>query len=175
MRVLVLSAISLLLLAGCGDEYADVQPDNPKRIADGLVFTRADGSSYELDDAVASCNHSDVTETDYVQLAVEDGNEQRFLVEVAAGVTGTRELPLRDRLWAPLREDGTGPNDVLVLAQDPQDDTRLAGFGSQASGTVTVTEASCDPQPRISLQINAELANPSGRPVRVQGGLASVS
>jgi hypothetical protein len=124
---------------------------------------------------VARCSHSDVTGTDYVQLAVEEGDQRPLLVEVAAGVTGTRELPLRDRLWAPARSDGTGPADLLVLAQDPKDGARLAGFASTARGTVTVTEASCDPQPRITVQINAELAGPSGAPMRVKGGLASVS
>ena len=175
MRVLILSVLGLLVLAGCGDQYADVQPENPSRVADGLVFTRADGSSYELDEAVASCSHNDVTGTEYVQLAVEEKHQRPFLVEVAAGVTGTRELPLRDRLWSPTRRDGTGPADLLVLAQDPEDGARLAGFGSTATGTVTVTEASCDPQPRITVQINAELAGPSGVPLRVKGGLASVS
>jgi len=177
VRALILSVVLLLPLAGCGDQYADVQSDNPSRIAEGLVFTRADGSSYQVDQAVAHCSTSDVSGTQYVQLEVDDdsANQPRFLLEVAAGVTGTRQLPLRDKLWAAIRKDGTGPADLLVLAHDPHDGTRLAAFGSHASGTVTVTEASCDPQPRITIQISAELDNPSGHTVHVQGGLASVT
>ena len=55
MRLLGL-LILLLVLAGCGaDEFADLEPKNPSRAAEGLVFTRADGSSYEIKDAVAKC------------------------------------------------------------------------------------------------------------------------
>jgi hypothetical protein len=173
LGVLVLSVCGLLVLAGCGDQYATLRPDNPTHLADGLVFTRADGSSYEVDGAVAArCTTSPVTGTEYVNLT---DPESGFLLEVVAGVTGTRELPLHDKLLAPTRKDGTGPADLLVLARDPASGARLTGFGQRARGTVTVTEAACDPQPRVTFRISAQLADPDGRPVKVAGGLATVS
>ena len=56
---LTMRLLGLLLLASvvaaCGDDFATLEPENPTRAADGLVFTRADGSSYEMTDAVATC------------------------------------------------------------------------------------------------------------------------
>ena len=47
--------LGLLVLAGCGDQFATLEPENPATAAEGLVFTRADGSSYTMKDAVAQC------------------------------------------------------------------------------------------------------------------------
>jgi hypothetical protein len=179
VRVLGPGLVSLLVLAGCGSQYAHVQPKNPSRVSDGLVFTRADGSSYKLDDAVVRCTRSKGMGTEYVQLIAEGqqgaGVRAPFLLEVVAGVTGTRQLPLRDRLAVPMRSDGTGPSDLLVLADDPRSGDHLLAFGNRARGSVTVTEAACDPQPRVTFRIDASLAGEDGRPVRVHGGLASIS
>ena len=55
MRALVSGLICLLVLAGCGSDFATVEPKNPSRVSDGLVLTRADGSSYVVKKAVARC------------------------------------------------------------------------------------------------------------------------
>ena len=62
--------VLLLVLAGCGgDEYAELDPKNPSRAAEGLVFTRADGSSYEVNDAVARCiEHRELPGVEVVRL-----------------------------------------------------------------------------------------------------------
>jgi hypothetical protein len=44
MRLLGLLILSLAVVA-CGDNFATIEPDNPTRSAEGLVFTRVDGSS----------------------------------------------------------------------------------------------------------------------------------
>jgi hypothetical protein len=109
--------LALLVLTGCGSDYATIGPENPRHLADGLVFTRADGSTYRVDDAVATCVRSDVTGTEYVYLAASEGHAD-FVLEVVAGVTGERQLPLDDQ--APLRRlaGRKGPNDVSLLAAD---------------------------------------------------------
>ena len=67
--------VLLLVLAGCGgDEYAELDPKNPSRAAEGLVFTRADGSSYEVNDAVARCiEHRELPGVEVVRLVAPAG------------------------------------------------------------------------------------------------------
>ena len=120
--------IGLLVLAGCGDEFATVEPKNPATAAEGLVFTRADGSSYEMKDAVAQCvEHRELPGVKVVRLTApadgretaddSDGREPALIVEVALGVQGTRRLPL------PERDHGAGPSDVVLFGVDPDDTT----------------------------------------------------
>ena len=179
MRALgpALTGLLVLVLAGCGSSFAEVQSKNPAHLADGLVFTRADGSTYELEDAVATCTRSEVTGTEYVYLTALDDHSRHtgFVLQVVAGVTGERELPLRDRLPARRLEHRQGPTDLSLLAADPRTGSRFLPRGSQAHGLVSVTEASCDPEPRLTFQIDATLLAANGRPVRVKGGLATVT
>ena len=169
--------VSLVLVtAGCGADFATVEPDNPSRVADGLVVTRADGSSYEMNDAVAECR----TDPDHpgVQIVrlnapADAGTERRretFLyAEVVPGVLGTRELPLDER------DSGAGPSDLTLFGVDSQTRNELSASLRQATGTVTVVEATCDPEPRIAIHVDATLASEVGQPgERVRGSLASV-
>jgi len=179
MRLLGL-LILLLVLTGCGaDEFAELEPRNPSRAAEGLVFTRADGSSYEITDAVARCvEHRKLPGVKTVQLVApadrhvfsgSDGRQPALVVEVALGVQGTRKLPL------PTRDYDTGPSDVIVSGVDPERHNELSGTVEEASGEMTVLEATCDPEPRLSLAVDATLASKTGRPnVQVEGGLASM-
>ena len=182
MRLLGPVLAFLFVLTGCGSEYANVQPDNPTKVADGLVVTRADGSSYEMTDAVAECAHSVTSGTEYVYLSVPaekagtaDPQGPAFVIEVASGVTGTRELPLRDRTPLVASGHGMGPVDLLVLANDPLSGGPLGAFGQHARGTVEVTEASCDPDPRLTFRIDATLLSPTGRTVTIRGGMATIT
>jgi hypothetical protein len=169
----------LLVLAGCGgDEYAELDPKNPSRAAEGLVFTRADGSSYEVNDAVARCiEHREVPGAEVVRLVApagrsDDGSEGRepaLVVDVAVGVQGTMRLPL------PERDHQAGPSDAVVKGVDPERHDELSGTVEEASGEMTVFEATCDPEPRLSVAVDATLASDRGRPkVQVKGGLASL-
>ena len=88
---------------------------------------------------------------------------------MALGVQGTRKLPLQERDY------DTGPSDVVVFGVDPERHNELSGTVEEASGEMTVLEATCDPEPRLSLAVDATLASETGRPnVQVEGGLASM-
>ena len=168
MRALGPALLSLLVLAGCGNAFAKVESKNPSKVADGLVFTRADGSSYEVNDTVARCTRSGVMGTEYVYVTepAATGPGTRFFLRVALGVTGAQRLPLPTRTGALF--------DLRMFARDPATGRRLSAIGP-ARGEVTITEATCDPEPRLSFQIDASMANPAGRPVKVRGGLASLT
>jgi hypothetical protein len=179
VRLLGPLLLLLLVLTGCGDDFATVEPDNPSRAAEGLVFTRADGSSYTMKDAVAQCiEHRDLPGVKVVRLTApaslrqsaggSDGRKPALVVEVALGVQGTRRLPLRER------EYGAGPSDVVLFGVDPERHNQLSGTVEKASGKMTVFEATCDPEPRLSLTVDATLASKVGPKVQVEGGLASM-
>ena len=88
---------------------------------------------------------------------------------MALGVQGTRKLPLQKRDYE------TGPSDVVVFGFDPQRHNELSGTVEEASGKMNVLEATCDPEPRLSVAVNATLASEVGQPkVQVEGGLASM-
>lgn len=180
MRLLGLLII-LLVLTGCGgDEFADLDPRNPSRAAEGLVFTRADGSSYEIQDAVAKCvDHRKLPGVKVVRLIApadrrravraSDGREPTLVVEVALGVQGTLKLPLEERDYE------TGPSDAVVSGIDPERHNKLSGTVQASSGKLTVLEATCDPEPRLSVAVDATLGSEIGQPkVQVEGGLASM-
>jgi hypothetical protein len=179
MRLLGL-LILLLVVAGCGaDEFAELEPKNPSRAAEGLVFTRSDGSSYEIKDAVAKCiEHRTLPGVKVVRLVApanrrqslgSDGKEPVLVVDVALGVQGTMKLPLQERDY------DTGPSDVVVFGADPERHNELSGTVEEASGEVTVLEATCDPEPRLSVAVDATLGSEIGQPkVQVEGGLASM-
>ena len=132
MRLLGL-LILLLVLAGCGgDEYAELDPKNPSRAAEGLVFTRADGSSYEITDAVARCiEHRQVPGVEVVRLIApadgpqsvrgSEGREPTLVVDVAVGVQGTMKLPLQER------DEVAGPSDAVVFGVDPESTSNSPG------------------------------------------------
>ena len=151
------------MLTGCGADFATIEPDNPSQVSDGLVFTRADGSSYEVKAAAAQCIHGGVMGTEYVRVDADV-----FVLEVAAGISGEHQLPLTKR-WGP------PDTDLVLRANDPQTGDHLTGAARRARGAVVVNEATCDPEPRLSVQIDARLAGPQGGPVTVQGGLATVA
>jgi len=180
MRLLGL-LILLLALTGCGgDEYAELDPKNPSRAAEGLVFTRADGSSYEIQDAVARCiEHRKLPGVEVVRLIAPaerpkagggtDVRKPALVVDVAVGVQGTMRLPLQKR------DEEAGPSDAVVFGVDPDRHDQLSGTVEQASGEMTVLEATCDPEPRLAVAVDATLASKAGRPkVQVEGGLASM-
>jgi hypothetical protein len=170
--------LGLLLLAAavtaCGDQYATAEPDNPSSAADRLVFTRVDGSSYELTDAVATCRASEqkpgvevVTLT--APASARDTNRPPyFSVESLPGVTGTFALPLKERAY------DAGPSDLTLFALDARRTNELSGSVEGARGAVTIREATCDPEPRLSVTLDARLASEIGLPpLHVAGGMAS--
>jgi hypothetical protein len=176
MRVLGLLVLPLLMLCvACGDDFATLEPRNPAKAADGLVFTRADGSSYEIQDAVATCFAAEqkpgleVVRLTAPTAATQGGSKWPwFMVEVVPGTTGTFRLPLKERDWE------AGPPDVTVFALDPRRHNELSGSMEEATGQVTVREATCDPEPRLSVRIDGRLASEIGLPsVHVVGGMAS--
>jgi hypothetical protein len=173
MRLLGLLILSLAVVA-CGDNFATIEPDNPTRSAEGLVFTRVDGSSYEMDDAVATCFAAEGKPgVEVVRLtaptAVTQGKQApAFVVEVVPGATGTFRLPLQER------DSETGPSDVTVFALDSRRHNELSGSREESRGSITIGESTCDPEPRLSITIDARLASEIGLPpLRVSGGMAS--
>jgi hypothetical protein len=161
----LLTLLALPAVAGCGDDFAHIEPDNPARVADGVVFERPDGSSYELTNAVARCVHAGVIGTEYVYATEPGTTPPRFSIRVALGLNGVQRLPVT-----------TGPAgspDLLVVARDPVTGARLPT--ARARGEVEISEATCDPEPRLSFHIDARLPGPGGRPVSVHGGLSSLT
>ena len=163
--------LGLLALAGCGEDFAELEPKNPDRAADGLRFTRADSSTYELEDATARCTRVEATGTTLVVLAAHpDGADRPALtLRVPDGLVGTRELPLRP----PVK--GAAALDVSLSASDPETGDPLTASRAPARGTVTIVEATCDPEPRLAVRIDGVLATPQGRPEHVSGGLATLA
>ena len=172
-RLILISPIVLGLLApaGCGDDFARVEPKNPDRAADGLRFTRADRSTYRLEDATARCTRVESTGTTLVVLAAHpDGEEAPALtLRVPDGLVGTRELPLKP----PVR--GAAALDVSLAASDPETGDPLTASRAPARGTMTIVEATCSPEPRLAVRINGVLTTPQGRPEHVTGGLATLA
>jgi hypothetical protein len=164
VRFLGFALLLAIVLAGCGDDFASVGSRNPRSVSDGLTFTRADGSSYAVKEAVARCTPSGDTGTEYVYVTDPTGSSTFFL-RVALGVDGERQLPLRTP---------GDQHDLTLVATDPQNGAHLDAT-NRAQGELTITEATCDPEPRLSFRIDARLAPPSGGPVKVHGGLASVT
>lgn len=157
------------MLAGCGDDFASVSPYNPSEVSDGLVLTRADGSSYEVNRAVARCARTSLG-ADYLLLtAAADGSGPRVTVRVTSGLSGTWRLPLGSRA------SSAETRDLDVRASDPKTGTWFSGLRSRSAGEVTVTEATCAPEPRLALRIHATLEDPAHRPLKVDGGLASLT
>lgn len=176
MRLLGLLVLPLLVLcAACGDDFATLEPRNPTKASDGLVFTRVDGSSYELTDAVATCFAAEqkpglevVRLTAPAAVTQGAGKWPSFLVEVVPGTTGTFRLPLEERDW------DAGPSDLTVFALDSRRHNQLSGAGEEAAGQITIRESTCDPEPRLSVRVDAKLASGARLPpLRVQGGMAS--
>jgi hypothetical protein len=168
VRALGPAVLGLLVLAGCGDDFASVSPENPSAVSDGLVFTRADGSSYEVKKAVARCARTPLG-ADYLLLtAAADGAGPRVTVRVTSGLTGTWRLPLGARASAETR-------DVDVRASDPKTGTWFSGLRGRSVGEVIVNEATCSPEPRLALRIHATLEDSAHRPLKVDGGLASLT
>ena len=175
LGLLLLCSLAALGCSACGDDFATLEPQNPTRAADGLVFTRGDGSSYELEDAVASCYAAEQKPgLEVVRLTAPTGVTEgagkwpSLLVEVVPGTTGTFRLPLEERAWE------AGPSDLTVFALDSRRHNELSGSQEEASGTITIRESTCDPEPRLTIRIDARLASEIGLPgLHVTGGMAS--
>ena len=96
--------------------------------------------------------------------------EPALVVDVAVGVHGHDEAAAhRTRLRG--RAVGCG----RARAWTRSGTTSSSGTVEEASGEMTVFEATCDPEPRLSVAVDATLASKPGRPkVQVEGGLASL-
>ncbi|MET0997674.1 MAG: hypothetical protein ABWX73_03070 [Marmoricola sp.] len=167
MRALGPGLLCLLVVAGCGTDFATVEPDNPSRVSDGLVLTRADGSSYEVKRAVARCGRTPVG-ADYLVLTAADTRAVPLVTaKVTSGLSGSWRLPLDT--------NSAATRDLVVRASDPVTGARFSALSNRAAGEVTVTEATCEPEPRLTLRIHATLLDQDHRPLKVEGSLASLT
>ena len=83
---------------------------------------------------------------------------------------GTRKLPLAER------DEDAGPSDVVLFTGDPRTRNELSGSVQPATGKVTVVEATCEPEPRLAIRVDATLGSVNGLGgVKVEGSLASVT
>ena len=85
------------------------------------------------------------------------------------------------RLPLTKRDSEAGPSDAVVRGVGPERHNKLSGTVEEASGEMTILEdcdlrpATCDPEPRLSVAVDATLASEPGRPkVQVESGLASL-
>lgn len=174
---------SAVAVVGCtGSETNEPVPraagDAPK-VSDGLTFTRSGGDTYELHEAVVTCQPSEADDTTTVVRLLspakvrQTGDKVRdpFLyVDVIPGTEGTFELPLDGG------EEGRIP-EVTVFGVDSVDQNELSGSVEVATGTLTIVEAACKPSPRASFTVRATLGSEfSNLPtVHVSGGLRAES
>lgn len=150
--------------------------DAPKP-GDGLVFSGSTFGSYELHDAVVTCQTSN--EPPYVEVVRltspprirHRGNrllESFLYVEAVPGVEGTFELPL----------DGGDQDrrpDVTIFRVEHRSRSELSGAVETSTGTLTVLAATCDPLPRLSFTVRATLGTEAGglASLHVLGGLSA--
>lgn len=181
-----LALLLTLSLEGCEQNSEDTPSiaeaaehssvDDAASTEDGLTFTSR--GSYEIHEATAVCQPSvEHEDTMVVRMnAPPDYWKQRkprvaFLyVEVVPGAEGVYELPL----------DGGGDDhlqDVTVFSYDPETKNELSGSVETSTGTITIREASCDPEPRLDFTIRATLGSEYAdmSPVHVVGGLSAHS
>ena len=129
--------LGLLALAGCGEDFATLEPKNPDRAADGLRFTRADQSTYGLEDATARCTRVESTGTMLVVLAAHpDGEDDSRAHAARAGRPGRDarapvEASGQGRRGARREPDGQRPGDRRpvdgVPGACPRDDDHRRG------------------------------------------------
>ena len=178
------AALLVLALAGCSDDSSGNEPEaSPPRVTaeppanDGLVRSTGRSETWECHETRVECvasQHDD--ETTMVRVTAPPGLEDvrrrqgRILdpflwVEVAPGVTGEFELPL----------DGGSQEaapEVAVFAVDPWAQNELSADEETSTGSITVTEAACDPDPALSFTIRATLGSELGGPgLWVKGSL----
>jgi hypothetical protein len=190
--------VSALLLGGCSDDdsgsddqdsadvvagtaiegASDDDPDKVSDPADGLTFTRAVGTTYELHDAIAECiDDPEHPGTEVVRLTSPAKYEKIFVkgritkpyfyVQALPGTKGRADLPLSGG------DESTAPP-VAVFGVDSADQNELSGDAEVATGSIVVLEATCDPEPRLSFTILATLGSELGMPpMHVAGGLAA--
>jgi len=133
-----------------------------------LVMTRPDGSTYEFDDLTITCDPSLAMGGDAacaggrvylsspILVAGQKLRQPFVLLEAEVGeAPRTFTLPLAD---------AGGPEQPVPLSvfmADPEgapDGNEVVGAGS-STGTVTVTRASCDPEPVLELEVDATLSS----------------
>jgi hypothetical protein len=195
--VRALVVLSALLLGGCSDGdgssdpgSADVvggtriegasndDPDAQVEAGDGLVFTRAVGTTYELNNATVDCQESAegggetvvrLTSPAQYEKIFEKGRVTKpfFYVEALPGTEGRADLPLSGG-------DADAVPPVTVFGVDSADQSELNGNTEVATGSITILEATCDPEPRLSFTIRATLGSENGLlPMHVVGGLSA--
>jgi hypothetical protein len=144
----------------------------PTPSLDGLVFTRADGSTFRADDFTVSCAPDEnATGTMLVVASTFLGPDRTGQVELSAPIElvaagGTFQLPSRDV---------AGDPQPRLFVVDPLDGNELTTDNEGASGKIVIASARCGESPAISFAIagvlDSELSDMPG--VRVSGGVAA--
>jgi len=158
-------------IEGASNDDPQVQVDE----GDGLTFTRAVGTTYEMHSTTVDCQEADDGGETVVRLTSPKNYEKYFLqgevskpyfyVEALPGTKGRADLPLAGG-------DAETTPPVAVFGIDSADQNELTGSGDLATGYITILEATCDPEPRLSFTIRATLGTERGMlPVHVAGGL----
>lgn len=132
----------VLVLAACGeDDRGGDGGTSDEAAANSLVVTKPDGTTVELSDVVAECGPSDYDPDTQVVKARAEKDGAVLLVEVVpADVEGGRSFDLPLSAGA----DTTGPENALVyVGAEPDFESSTAE--EEATGTLEVIRASCDP------------------------------
>jgi len=192
-----LAVAAALLIGGCSDDGSDsdgdsadvvagteiegASDDDPGRVAnpeDGLTFTRAVGTTYEMHDATVECIDSPehpgtevvrlTSPAQYKKLFVKGRiTDPYFYVQALPGTKGRADFPLSGG-------DASTEPPVTVFGVDSADQNELTGDAEVATGDIVVLEATCDPEPRLSFTILATLGSELGMPpMNVAGGLVA--
>jgi hypothetical protein len=163
--LLVLALAGSTLVAGCGDDEgpkADRGDDAPEF---SLVVTREDGSTLAFDEFTITCDprfyDGESPRGEMVEVRSQpDPNKKHvgpyfFIQAVVPDVErgGTFEFgPGLEFVY----DDPEGV-DFVVADGRAQEPFVVGGEGSE--GTITVTSATCSPQPAIELELSGTLAN----------------
>lgn len=142
----VLILLPLLPLLACGDETEPADPQQPNE----LIFTRADGTMFEVVPSAATCAPSEY-DAAVKTIQIRDFTESDYLfVEVVPHDDGkTYELPVD------AGDQETGPENAFLFYGE-RDAIEVSTSQDEGTGTLDVHHATCDPV-ALELDIDAHL------------------
>ncbi|MDN4171911.1 hypothetical protein QWY28_03040 [Nocardioides sp. SOB77] len=161
---------ALVLVGGVGaaavttggepDRAVDVATQPP---ADGLGTTLADGTTYTFEGVEVTCTEGTITAQTRPEL-VGRGEDERLVEPFLHIEARPSVLAPGTTLRLPLEGPGGSEDNPLLLffATDdagPEHHNELSSAEDGSSGTVVVHEASCGPEPVLSLTVDAVLGS----------------
>lgn len=188
----VLAVGGTVIALASGDDGSDtpVATDHGSAPVSTLVLTRPDGSTYAFEDVTVSCNPPETAAGDpiaddpgriWMYSPIEFiGSEEEddavvtkpfvYFEGIVAKLQGDRTLSM------PV--DGTGDSDSYPLTlfmadtEGAPDGNEVTSAVADATGTVRVLRAACEPAPVLELEVDATLGSEEEKnPLDIAGGV----